>query len=340
MTNQLKSTSPPSRARSLRTAAAVGAVVLAAGATTLAITSTAAQASTGTFAIFSQINNTGLQPTPTSNGSKTITMTVTPTTAAPGDPVEVVVTSPDFAVTNGPAVSANANAEELDAVIALGGVDYVLRGSQNGQNVGINQTLFNSGWVVSSTPGNSSSTSTNASSSAGPPVITAGTVAGTTGLGTAVRGAEATIVPLVAPAAPATYTIGLKALVLNSIAGSGTPALTDNFDSIMNTDSTSPSVSFAANVQPSNDGTTAGGGNFVFATPVTLTVAAASQSPTESVSQTPTESSGSPSATESTPPVDVPSGAIGGLGLAVLAAVAGLGAYAWSRRPRKVHGHE
>ena len=280
------------------TALTLGAAGLVAGF------SLSAQAASQTFDLTSQINNTGLQ-SPIEVGPTTVEMTVTPSSAAPGAAIEVKVTSPDLAIDNGPASPVPAGAAELSAVVTLDGVDYLLRGSKTAQSIppfdfaGEPENLFNAGWVISSTPGNSSSTSNNGGA--------ANALAGTTGLGTAVRGATDTIVPLVAPG-PGTYTIGLKALIANSIptipptaGSSATLALTDPFDLIVNTSATfagtcpdtpgpgnscigpgGPLGSFATNLTSlgaTGQGTTDNNGNFVFSSPVELTVTGTTTAP-------------------------------------------------------------
>jgi len=260
--------------------AALAVAALATSGIAVIAAAGSAQASSQTFTLYSQINNTALAG-PALVGAKNVQMTVTPTSGPVGSSIEVSLTSTDLAFANGPAAASPAGGAELDAVISLNGVDYTLRGSQSGQtvNTGVTNTIFNSGWVVSSTAGNSASTSTN--------ISPASTVAGTTGIGATVRGTEGTPVSLVAPGSAGTYTIGLKALVNNSISGSGTALLTDSFDNIYNTDSSNwnagcgasgagcagnvgpggPTGSFATNA---GNGLTAGAGNIIFTTPVTF----------------------------------------------------------------------
>ena len=322
MTHPTTATAGRPRARGLRAAAAVGTLVLATGAATFGLASTA-QAATQSFTVYSQVNPL-LQPTPTNLGEQSITLTVTPSTAAPGAPIEVQVSSSTLALENGPASAAGANSNELVAVVALNGVDYALRGSQLNQEVAVNDgstattpTNYKAGWVISSTPGNSSSASDNG---------TGNNVAGTSGIGATIRGAETVPVALVAPATPGTYPLTLKAIVVNSISGSGTPALNNGFDQVINTSSTNTKNNFNNNVESSY---------FAFSPSVDLIVSAATEEPTEEPTGEPTTTS---TATE--PPVEIPTGSIGGLGIAVIAAVAGIGAYAWTRRPRTSHNHE
>ena len=68
------------RARDGLVAGALGVCVLLIALATVGLGSSA-QASSQSFTLFSQINNTGLQA-PTENGSKNVEMTVTPATAA------------------------------------------------------------------------------------------------------------------------------------------------------------------------------------------------------------------------------------------------------------------
>ena len=103
-------------------------------------------------------------------------------------------------------------------MIDVDGSDYTLRGSAVGQTIPTNTavdtpgnptpppdgsagtntapdnpTNFNSGWIISSTPGNSSSTSTVKGEGAWTSTLsgTSGTVAGSGGIGSVVRGSEA-----------------------------------------------------------------------------------------------------------------------------------------------------
>src|SRR5690242_313585 len=89
------------RAREGLIAGALGVSVLLIALTTVGL-GMSAQASSESFHLYSQINNTALQA-PVDNGNKNVTMTVTPTTAAPGDSIEVKVTSTDLAFVTGPA---------------------------------------------------------------------------------------------------------------------------------------------------------------------------------------------------------------------------------------------
>jgi len=185
-----------------------------------------AQASTQTFHLYSQTNNTASSPV--DEGLNSVKMIVSPTSGPVGSAITVEVSSTTLALANGPAAAITNGGSELDAVISLGGVDYTLRGSRNGQgiNKGVANSIFNAGWKVSSDPGGSSSTSTNTVPATGLPNAL-GTVAGSTGIGASVRGAEGTAVSLVAPATSGTYTIGLKAIVNNGLTTGG-PAGQEN----------------------------------------------------------------------------------------------------------------
>ena len=218
--------------RNVKAAAAAAVGVVIAASALLGAGAGQAHAATSTVPIYGQLNNNALAGVG-NYGSSSVTMTVSPASAAAGAPIEVQVSS-DLVFTNGPAVPAGIGSEEIDAVIVLNGQSYTLRGSQNEGCVAISKTLFSGGWVVSSTPGNSS---------ASIPAITttgsgcsAGTATGSKGVGATKQGAEGTAVALVAPAVANSYTIGLKAIALNAVSGSSSAVLTDPFDDIFNSD--------------------------------------------------------------------------------------------------------
>jgi hypothetical protein len=234
------------RSRRFRTAAAVGAVALTAGVAAVAVANPA-QAATQSFSLYGQIS-AAVQPTPDTIGSQSIALTVSPSSTTVGQPIEVVVSAASYDIENGPAATAAANSEELDAVIAINGTDYTLRGSKITQAIPANGTtpyapvLFGGGWGVSSTAGNSYSTSFDGTSTV---------AAGTTGIGATVRGSEATAVSLVAPGSTGTYPVTLKALVVNAIAGTSTVAVNNSFDYVINTASTGTRAAFLANTSSS-----------------------------------------------------------------------------------------
>ena len=222
------------------------AAVLALGSVTM-IAAGAAQASANTVHLYGQINNNSLSGNEDLSGGLVVTMTVAPTSAYAGTPLEVKVSTPStvgaggIGLCNGPAAQAPAGEEEADAVVVLNGTQYVLHGPRNKVNVPSSphassippacaHTLFNPGWVISSTTGHSSATSDTAASPA-----TAGT--GTTTYNHT-TGAMSVAVALKAPTAVGSYTVGLKALVVNAIAGTSTPSLYDDFDEMINIDST------------------------------------------------------------------------------------------------------
>ena len=255
-----------------------------------------AQASSDAFSLYAQTANPRVQ-SPIAQGSKTIAMTVSPVSGAPGNPIEIQVTG-TLPIGTGPASPVDPGTYELDAVVHLDGVDYVLRGSKTGQTVNpctdpnpcTTNSLFKSGWVISSTPGSSSSSS----------ISDGTTVAGTAGIGATIRGSEGTAVALVAPSSTGSYSIGLKALAANGLfnppSGTGTEQIQYNqpsagknqYDVIINTSQGSgwnnpcsfnctgtdgPAQTLQANTASFN-GTESGKGNIIFSTPVTLTVAA------------------------------------------------------------------
>jgi hypothetical protein len=258
-----------------KSVAGVGAAALAIAGIGVA-TAPSALAANGTetqnFSLYGQVNNTGLAGSAI-RGTQSVTMTVSPATPNVGDPIEVTVSSSTLAFNNGPAATVQAYWSELDAVIEINGVDYVLRGARNTVASTANTAIFDAGWVVSSEPGNSIGARLG--------------VAGTTGVGATLRGAEDTPVALTAPAVAGSYDITLKAIVNNSVSsvspasgGSGVAGLTDDFDEITNTDSGSSCAVVAT--CPGTDGPGGATGSFAtndptsfltFTTPVSIDVA-------------------------------------------------------------------
>ena len=278
-----------------RKGAAVAVAFMLSAPTVALIGVNPALASTDSFSLYSQTSDKVVQP-PKAIGSKSISMTVSPSSVAPNAPIEVQVGSSNFALGNGPAAQADSGTYEVAVVIHLDGIDYTLRGSKIGQNVApcsdpdpcTTNSLFKAGWLTSSTPGNSSSESISDGVS----------VAGTTGIGATIRGLEDTPVSLVAPSSVGSYQIGLKAIVANGLFAGGSSSATANiqynqptagknrFDTITNTSAGSgwnvpcsftcsgtdgPAQTLVANTN-AYDGTDAARGDFVFATPVTIDV--------------------------------------------------------------------
>ena len=266
-------------------------LVLVAGLCTAVFSSQPVQAATSTqnFSLFQQFVGNYVLYTPLSLGSKSISLSVSPTSSGVGAPIEVSVTSSNLAIDNQTPSSRAADTDELDAVIHIDGVDYVLRGSRTGQDIGSGygygpNTLYKEGWVISSSAGWSSSTSGNYGS---------GEVAGSGGLGASVRGSEESPITLTAPGFSGTYVIGLKAIVINrdtsTTGGTSGPGVGDGFDEVINTTSTTTPLvygnepglcgpggpvgcgSFQSNTSQ-YDGTNASRGDFVFSNPVALNV--------------------------------------------------------------------
>lgn len=239
------------------------------------------QAASQNIALYAQLNDTAASGSQ-ARGTFSVVLFASPSSATVGSPLQVLVGA-NYTLNNVSGATAPANSYELDAVVRLAGVDYTLRGSRNTAPVPVGQALFNAGWIISSTAGTSSSTAV-------------GAVAGTTGTGSTLRGVEGSPFALAAPGTAGTYTFGLKALILNNIASGGTAALTDLADEITNADPTNagggpgtvgpggPSGSFAQN---STSGATAGFGNLVFSTPVTVVVAAPNAAIATSTGQDP-----------------------------------------------------
>ena len=217
----------------------VGAVVLSTVGGAQAVGTTVNE--TG-IQLFGQINNNSLagvqnlEPsgTPSNTAGHTLAITISPSNSvAGGSAYEISISSPTLTICNGPAAASPASGEELDAVVAVNGTTYQLRGPQNtvavpasafnsANHAACAHPLFQTGWVVSSTAGNSSGKSD-----------TAGTAA-STGLGAALIGSPGTPVTLTAPNVITTYPITLKALAVNTL---GTTAgLTDPFDELINLD--------------------------------------------------------------------------------------------------------
>jgi len=244
---------------SKRLAAVAAAALAVSGIAVLSgVGATSAQAATQNFNVFSRINNFALANTE-SQGNKAISLTVTPASVSVSAPIEVQVSSSNLDFANGPAATISGYGTELTAVVAINGVDYQFRGPRHVPSVAPSDNIFNTNWVVSSTAGNSvSSTAT---------VPNTGVDA--TGQGTVLRSAPASPTTLSAPAAAGVYGLTLKAIILNGIStvppssgGTGTLALTDNFDNIFNLDSAGqsgppastlvgPNFSFAANTPSS-----------------------------------------------------------------------------------------
>ena len=264
-----------------RIAGLMAGVLVVGGLVGIALSSGAAQAESASLHLYGQVNNNSLSGNQDLSAGRNVALTVSPTSAGIGSSVEVQVTSSNLNLCNGPAASAGANAEELDAVIKINGVEYVLRGPQNDVSIAAssyaaapacNHTVFNPGWVVSSTPGNSSANTNGVTNSSGT-VTSAGTAvsgAGNLGIGSTVftrsTGAVASYAQLAAPAAAGNYTIDLEALALNSL-GTST-GLYDEFDQFVNLDPTgacSNSATCAGTAGPggaTNAGATAGYGSF------------------------------------------------------------------------------
>ena len=233
--------------RSLRSTAGAVAAVLAVGAIGV-VGAGAAHAATTVqetgLQLFGQVNNNGLsgvqnlEPTgtPDNTAGHTLTVTVSPSTSViAGSPISITISSPTLTICNGPAAAAAAKGEELDAVVVVAGKQYLLRGPQNSSAVPAStfqnanhascvHPLFNTGWVVSSTPGGSSATSDTTATAA------------THGLGTATPTAPSTVVALTAPATAGTFPVAVKGLVVNSLTAPATAALTDPFDEFINLD--------------------------------------------------------------------------------------------------------
>ena len=266
-----------------RIAGLMAGVLVVGGLVGIALSSGAAQAESASLHLYGQVNNNGLSGNQDLSAGRNVALTVSPASAGIGSSVEVQVTSSNLNLCAGPASGPGANAEELDAVIKINGVEYVLRGPQNDVSIlasayaaapACNHTIFNPGWVVSSTPGNSSANTNGATNSAGS-VTSAGTAisgAGNLGIGSTVftrsTGAVASYAQLAAPAAAGNYTIDLEALNVNSIAGTSSSSLYDEFDEVVNLDSTGAcfnSVLCSGSAGPggaTNAGATAGTGSF------------------------------------------------------------------------------
>ena len=201
---------------------------------------------TDTFHLYGQVNNNSLAGNQDLTSGRSITISVSPASATPGSTIEVKVSSSNFTICNGPAAAAAVHGEELDAVILLNGTNYALHGPQNAVSVPASpyatshppacaHALFNTGWVISSTAGNSSGTSdtTNTATTTG------------TGVGTFTRSTgaiTANAAQLSAPASTGSYPIVLESLNANST-GTDSPyvgvgSLYDDFDEAFNIDST------------------------------------------------------------------------------------------------------
>ena len=235
-----------------RIAGLMAGVLVVGGLVGIALSSGAAQAESASLHLYGQVNNNSLSGNQDLSTGRNVALTVSPTSAGIGSSVEVQVTSSNLNLCNGPAAAAGANAEELDAVIKINGVEYVLRGPQNTVTIdpsaasgasaiapNCTHTLFNPGWTVSSTAGNSSAQQNGATNSTGT-VTNVGVGGATTGIGASVfnrsTGGVGSYAPLAAPTAAGNYTIDLEALALNSL-GTST-GLYDSFDEIINLDST------------------------------------------------------------------------------------------------------
>lgn len=264
-----------------RIAGLMAGVLVVGGLVGIALSSGAAQAESASLHLYGQVNNNSLSGNQDLSTGRNVALTVSPASAGIGSSIEVQVTSSNLNLCNGPAAAAGANAEELDAVIKINGVEYVLRGPQNDVSIAAsayaaapacNHTVFNPGWVVSSTPGNSSANTNGVVNSSGT-VTSAGTAisgAGNLGIGSTVftrsTGAVASYAQLAAPAAAGNYTIDLEALALNSLGT--TTGLYDEFDQFVNLDPTGAcfnSATCAGTAGPggaTNAGATAGYGSF------------------------------------------------------------------------------
>jgi len=238
------------------------------------------------FNVFAQVNRLSPATPPLAVGASLLSMTFSPASASAGAPIEIKVSSPSvggLAIRNYAPVVLSPGLTEVDAVISFNGVDYTLRGSKNLANVAAQTgTIFDSGWEVSSVAGQSSSVDGNGN-------------AGTTGIGATVRGSEEATTTITAPAYRGKYRVGLKAIVLNLVQDSFTSALTDQFDTIFNTDSTAndtgfgiigPGGTFGSFATNDGNGLNTGQGNFVFSPQVALTVTAAPGAPSPSASVT------------------------------------------------------
>jgi hypothetical protein len=199
--------------------------------------------------------------------------------------IEVQVTSPTI---GGLAIPTSGilwtqESVELDAVISLNGVDYILRGSRNLVSVPAGSTsVFAPGWVISSQAGGSSAVSEQGE-------------AGTSGQGAASRAYPPISTTLTSPSIRGKYSLGLKAIVLNVLGGGFNLGLNGNFDLIMNTDSgqtdasgvlVGPGGTFGSFATNDGNGLNTGQGNFVFSPQVALTVTAAPGAPSPSASVT------------------------------------------------------
>jgi hypothetical protein len=206
--------------------------------------------------VWQGINNTGLQAPSAVAGTKNVTVTVSPASPNVGDPLTITVTSPDIAFDNGPAATVQTNWSRIDAVVAINGTDYLIKGPSNAGPAATNTNIIQAGWTISSANGGDSATG-------------AGGAANNTN-GVATLNSDGTIAnasaSLTAPAIAGSYPVVLKRLVNNSVSsvlpatgGTGVDAVNDGFDQIWGLNS---------GVAPYNGATAANN----FGTVATLTV--------------------------------------------------------------------
>jgi hypothetical protein len=183
-------------------------VLTGTGIAALAMTSSA-QAATQSFTVFQQQNNTALGA-PTALGSRNISLNVTPTSAAVNSPIEVTVGG-NIPFGSGPAVGMpGVDSYRIDAVVTINGADRLLTGPRNPVGTAAtNTTTLNSGWVISSTAGNSTGT--------GPVAVPASSTGEGSFALNAAGVASSNAATLAAPSAPGTYAITLKTLVWNNV---------------------------------------------------------------------------------------------------------------------------
>ncbi len=257
-------------------AATVAAAVAVGGLATLGLGSNAQAAS---LTIYQNINNTGLSPTIANLGTKTINLTVTPSSGNVGAALEVTVSSPNLQFDSGPASPAQPYASRIDAVINFNGADYLLAGPRPvvttpvTSNPAAGESIIDGGWVVSSNAGSSSGTTTNTTSSGAQTATTGEGTFAINSSGVVSGSAGALTIPSVGSAPPGTsYTVTLRTILNNSVSnyappcapsctpaapapsGTGTNNANDGFDSFYNNAST-PSP--YASVVPTNSMTTA-----------------------------------------------------------------------------------
>jgi hypothetical protein len=199
--------------------------------------------------VYSGINSTSLQA-PQLKGVKNVSVTVSPASPSVGQALTVSVTSPDIAFDNGPAAIVQANWSRIDAIVSIGGTDYLIKGPRNVGCADVNTNIIQAGWTISSANGADSGTGANGTYDGAGPSCTAGTpaaAAATDGVATLTSaGAIATAsASITAPAAAGSYPVVLKALVNNSVSsvapatgGTGQDRVSDGFDELWGIGST------------------------------------------------------------------------------------------------------